>query len=175
MANWSLKRLWLAVYHKIVGEKATPEYIARGWALGIFCGCALPFGGQLAISIPLSFVCRASKVGATLGTFITNYFTIFFIYPFQCWVGNRILGGDLTLAMIRKSIASALHERSWEAMRVISGEIVRSFFCGGLLFALVFTPITYYLVKWTVQRYQERMTPRIRQRMERRAKRGAKV
>ena len=61
------------VYLKIVREKATPEYIARGWSIGMFFGCLIPIGGQLFCSIPTAFLLKGSKIGAVLGTFITNH------------------------------------------------------------------------------------------------------
>ena len=94
--NWFKRKLvWL--YRKIVHEKASPEYIARGWAIGMFYGCLIPFGLQLAFSIPTSFILKGSKIGATLGTLITNHVTIFFIYPVQCLVGNRLIGGAVVI------------------------------------------------------------------------------
>ena len=57
---------------KIVREKASPEYIARGWAIGMFFGCLIPFGFQLICSIPAAFILKGSKIGATLGTLLTN-------------------------------------------------------------------------------------------------------
>ena len=74
-----LQKMWLKMYIKIVREKATPEYIARGWAIGMFYGCLIPFGFQLICSIPTAFLLKGSKIGATVGTFITNHFTIFVI------------------------------------------------------------------------------------------------
>ena len=49
-----LKKILTFYYMKAVRDKGTPEYIARGWAIGMFVGFAIPFGLQLAISIPLS-------------------------------------------------------------------------------------------------------------------------
>ena len=51
---------WL--YYKIIRENATPEYVARGWAIGMFYGCFIPFGLQLACSIPTSFILKGSKI-----------------------------------------------------------------------------------------------------------------
>ena len=97
--KWTEKisRLVRYYYNKAVREKGTPEYIARGWAIGMFVGFAVPFGLQLVISIPLSFLMKGSKLGATVGTMATNHFTIFIIYPFQCWLGSRLIGNPLEL------------------------------------------------------------------------------
>jgi uncharacterized protein (DUF2062 family) len=48
----TIRRWWKKIYAKMVSEKATPEYIARGWAIGMFYGCFIPFGAQLILSIP---------------------------------------------------------------------------------------------------------------------------
>ena len=58
----TIRRWWLKLYTKMVGEKATPEYIARGWAIGMFYGCMIPFGFQLMLSIPTSFALKGSKI-----------------------------------------------------------------------------------------------------------------
>ena len=88
-------------YNKIVGEQASAEYIARGWAIGMFWGCICPFGFQLLCSIPSSFLLKGSKIGATLGTFITNHFSIFVIYPLQCYVGCLLIGRPVGYADIK--------------------------------------------------------------------------
>ena len=59
---------WRRLKARMVKEQLPPEDIAAGWALGVFVGCAVPFGLQLIISIPLALMMRVSKVGATLGT-----------------------------------------------------------------------------------------------------------
>ena len=106
---FNLRRKLIHFYVKIVRAEGTPTYIARGWALGMFIGCVIPMSAQLLISIPLSFVLRCSKIGATLGTFITNPVTVLFIYPAQCWVGNKIIGGSL----------------SWEATQQAARDLVK--------------------------------------------------
>ena len=125
---------------KMVREPLPPEDIAAGWALGVFVGCAIPFGLQLIISIPLAMMMRVSKIGATLGTFVTNPVTIFFIYPAQTFVVNKLLfGGSLTYSRLANT------ER-------LGAEAMASFFLGGFLLAIVMTPIAYFTVKRLVVR-----------------------
>jgi len=127
---------------KILKERLPPEDIAGGWALGMFIGCAVPFGIQLVIAIPLAMMMRVSKLGATLGTFITNPVTIFFIYPAQTFVMNKILfGGTLTYAKLAET------QWCWSAVRALGAEIMASFFLGGIALAAVLTPVTYFAVK----------------------------
>jgi len=136
---------------KIVRDPLPPEDIAAGWALGMFIGCAIPFGMQLIISIPLAMMMRVSKVGAVLGTFITNPITIFFIYPAQTFIVNKLLfGGSLTYARLADTDLG-----SWEAVRRLGSEAIASFFLGGFLLAIIFTPIVYFAVKRIVIRSRE--------------------
>ncbi len=139
---------------KAVRDKGTPEYIARGWAIGMFVGFAIPFGLQLAISIPLSFLLKGSKLGSILGTFATNHFTIFIIYPIQCWVGNRILCGNLSLDRIQCMMRDVLRLQDYETLFSMGLEVAAAFFVGGLLFAAVSTPVCYYAVRRVVINYR---------------------
>ena len=140
---------WRFLKRKMVREPLTPEAIAAGWALGMFVGCAIPFGLQLVVSVPLALMMRVSKIGATVGTLVTNPVTIFFIYPAQTWLVNRLLfDGSLSFSRLVEV------EWTWEAVRKLGAEAMASFFLGGFFLAIVLTPITYCVVKRLVIRYR---------------------
>lgn len=146
-----LGRFWFRLKAKILAEHASPTYVARGWALGMFIGCFIPFGLQLLVSVPLSFVLRASKVGATMGTLITNPVTIFFLYPAQTWVGSRLLGTPLTWDYLvevcgRLAKISLFTREGWQTLSDIGSRVLGGFFLGGFLLAVLLTPITYLVV-----------------------------
>ena len=157
-----IKRKYLAICAKIVREPASPEYIARGWAIGMFYGCAIPFGFQLILSIPTAFLLKASKIGASVGTLITNHFTIFIIYPAQCFIGNRLIGGNLSYQDICNALSGVFAEESYQELFLIGGELVASFFLGGAVLAAVLTPLTYFGVRSLVIRRRARKTGRER-------------
>ena len=156
--SW-IKDILGRLHAKIVREKAPPEYVARGWAIGVFIGFTIPFGIQLIISIPVAFIMKASKVGATLGTFVTNHITIFVIYPVQCWVGNRLLGGDLSYEAVKYAMREVIAEQSCDALLTLGGNLMEAFFVGGFVFAAICTPVTYLLVLRAVRRYRRRSRP----------------
>lgn len=138
-----------ALREKIVKEPLPPNRVAAGWALGMFVGCSIPFGLQLIISVPLAIMMRVSKVGATVGTLITNPVTIFFIYPAQTYVMNLILfDGSLSFDRLMGL------EWTWEAVRKLGTEAIASFFIGGFVLAIILTPITYFIVKSIVVRHR---------------------
>ena len=155
MANY-FKRKWIRLYAKIVKENATPEYIARGWAIGMFYGCLIPFGFQLLCSIPTAFLLKGSKIGATFGTLVTNHFTVFIIYPLQCHVGLILMGKSRDFAELKTIMSDVIHKGSWDALLGIGTELVAAFFIGGALLTAIMTPLTYYAVKNAVVRYRSK-------------------
>ena len=141
---------------RMVREQLPPEDIAAGWALGVCIGCAVPFGMQLIISVPLAIMCRISKLGATLGTLISNPVTVFIVYPAQTYVMGRLLFGAKFMSFEQLMDT----EWSWEAVRRLGSEAMVSFFLGGMALAALLTPIAYFAVKRMVIRHRERMLRR---------------
>ena len=147
----SLRSYWLDLKAKMVKDPLPPEDVAAGWALGMFIGCAIPFGFQLVISIPLAMMMRVSKIGATVGTLITNPVTIFIIYPAQTWAVNRLIfQGSLSFSRLMDM------EWTWETVRRLGVDAMLSFFIGGIALALVLSPVTYFAVKRIIIRYRSK-------------------
>ena len=163
------KKKWRKFYLKIVREKASPEYIARGWSIGMFFGCLIPIGGQLVCSIPAAFLLKGSKIGAVLGTFITNQITVFFIYPVQCYAGAKLIGLDLSYEDIKEKLKEIIDASDFtefvDATKSLAGDLTLAFFVGGAIMAIVLTPITYIAVKKMVIGYRIQLEKRRRKRL----------
>ena len=149
-----LKAKLSALYDKIVKERKSAEFIARGWALGVFVGSVIPFGIQIYIAVPLSFLLKGSKIGALTGTLISNPLTILFLYPAQCWMGSRLLGKDISWEAISDAMRGVVTQQDWSSLSQLSGHLVTSFFAGGLMLAAVCTPLTYFFVLHLVRNYR---------------------
>ena len=142
----------------------------------MFYGCTIPFGFQLILSIPTAILLKGSKIGATLGTFITNHFTIFVIYPAQCWAGSKVLelfGSEvvsveaIVAELGRLGAMSPLSGEFWSALGQLGGGVMSAFFIGGAILALVCTPLTYWGVLRSVEHRRARAEQRKRERRER--------
>ena len=153
LKSW-IRRKCLSIYSKIVREKASPEYIARGWAIGMFYGCLIPFGFQLICSIPTSFLLKGSKIGAALGTLLTNQVTIIFIYPVQCYVGSVLIGSGLSYDKVNDALQKLFRQQDYATLFGLGKDIVIGFFIGGFLLTAIMTPITYFVVLSMVRRYR---------------------
>jgi uncharacterized protein (DUF2062 family) len=158
-------------YTKIIRTPGTPDFVARGWALGVAVGCIVPVFCQLLVAIPLSFVCRCSKIGAIAGTFVTTPPTAIFIYPVLIWIGNKIINGNLSSDSAAELVkifndSSYSFVQKWQAFADMGGDLVAAFFAGGVAWAAIMVPLTYFGVRKLVISYR-----RIRE--ERRAKANA--
>ncbi len=150
-----------SIREKMVKDPLPPEAVAGGWALGVFVGFAIPFGFQLVVSVPLALMMRVSKVGATIGTFVTNPMTILVIYPVQMWAVDALLfGGSLSLSNLVGM------DWSWEAVRKLGVDAMLSFFIGGIALALLTSPITYFFVRSVVVEHRRRVGFRGRQKQK---------
>ena len=147
---------------QVLADPLSSDRVAAGWALGMFAGCFIPFGLQLIVTVPLAFRWRVSKIGATVGTLITNPVTIFFIYPAQCWVGSRLVGSPLSWEHLTGEVfpvlrsASVFSAAGLKAVCSLGWSVLGGFFAGGLLLALVMTPLTFFLVRRFVARRRRR-------------------
>ena len=151
-----IKEKFSELYGKIVKERKPAAFIARGWALGVCIGSVIPFGFQVYIALPLSFLLRCSKVGALTGTLITNPVSIVFLYPAQCWIGSRLIGRSLSWEDVTKAMGDVLANQDWATLMKLSSDLVASFFVGGFLLAAVATPVAYFAVLAMVRSYRRR-------------------
>ena len=132
-------------YFKMVRQSGTPEKIARGVAVGLFVGFMIPFGFQIIVAIPLAILFKANKLFSVTGTFVTNHFTIPFIYPFQ--------------------FKSLLKTPSFEALFELGHDVVIPFFTGGAFLALLFATAGYYAALGIVIQYRRKKSMRLRKNL----------
>ncbi len=106
------------------------------------------------VSVSLAFLLKGSKLGSMVGTLATNHFTIFIIYPFQCWLGSHLIGNPLDFADISSKMEQVIENQDYETLFGLGKDIIAAFFIGGFLLAFVSTPICYFVVKNMVIQYR---------------------
>ena len=150
----SLKPLLRYYMLKLVRNDGTPEYIARGVALRLAVGFVIPMFFQLAVAIPLSFLLRAAKVPAIAFTFVSNHFTVFLIYPVQCWIGSYLIMRPLTYRELEMKLKDVVADPSWATFSALGVDLGLAFLAGGVLFALLAAVPGYFLTVRLVKRYR---------------------
>ena len=143
-----------------MNQTGTPEYSARGVAIGLFIGFFVPMGVQLIIAIVMAYLLKANKVLSAVFTFVSNPYTVTVIYPFQCWFGSVLLGNPISYATITGAFGEFFKSPSLRALlvlgRMMERELLVPFFLAGALFGVVSAVIGYVVTIWLITRYRSR-------------------
>lgn len=113
------------------------------------------------LAIPL----RGARGAAVLATWITNPFTIPLIWPVQCYLGSFMIRNPLSYRLIKQLVSDAIREPSRKTAGALSGELIVSFFAGGLLLGTLAAVIGYFCTTKMVQRHRARTAERKKSRM----------
>jgi uncharacterized protein (DUF2062 family) len=138
----SLIRLLRFIYLKLFRINDSPQKIAQGFGLGVFLGI-LPGTGPIA-ALFLAFILRVNRIGALLGSVLTNTWLSFLIFPLSIKVGSIIM--DLRWQEVNSNWLRFLKEFRFRdlcklsVLKIILPVIVGFFviaFCLGLLTYLI--------------------------------------
>ncbi len=127
--------------------EASPRFLARGMAVGVFIGCFPFFGLQMVLSVFLAALLRGSKVLAAAGTWISNPLTSLPLYLFNYEVGRLLLGQS-------RSLGRLLQLSSWQALMQTSGELIYSLMLGSCLVGMITGLVSYGLTLRLAHRWR---------------------
>ncbi len=157
--NWLHYDYWRALlkyyYYKLVRQAGTPEYLARGMALGLFIGFLIPMGGQIIVVLVLAVWLKASKILAIAGTMVTNWFTVIIIYPLQCLIGSYLLFHPLKYSALQEQFRGLTENFSYSALWALGLEIAVPFFVGGLFLGIIAGFAGYRITLSLVREYRK--------------------
>lgn len=86
---------WLRrLYRRVMAMKGTPEYLAKGLAVGVFAGWFPFLGFQILFGVSLAVLFRGHKLLAVAGTWVSNPLTYVPIYLFNYKLGRWLLGSQ---------------------------------------------------------------------------------
>lgn len=144
-----LAYLWIRakrLFRRLAHQKATPQQIALGGALGVLIAFTPTFGVQMVLAIALAPLFRCSRLSSLVMCYVTNPFTLLPLYTFTYRVGAWLTGQAPLRGHVRL-LKEAIQSGSWtHAM----GEVFRCgwrlmgpLWVGGLAVGLVGAAITY--------------------------------
>jgi uncharacterized protein len=124
----------------------TPQRVASGLAAGVFVGMTPTIPFQTVLSIILAWMVRGSKVAAALGTWVTNPLTVPILYPLFYAIGRVVSPfGKHTQLPSKWGL-----EEIWS----IGTEMALASMIGGLVMALILTPVAYFVTLKYIGRLQ---------------------
>jgi uncharacterized protein len=94
--NKRMNRKLRYFYLRFIRLKATPEHLARGFAIGIFWGMFPLPGLQMLTAIVTAAFLRGSKIAAIAGTWLGNPLTTVPLAALNFHVGQTLLGRTWT-------------------------------------------------------------------------------
>ncbi|MCY7282243.1 MAG: DUF2062 domain-containing protein [Cyanobacteria bacterium CAN_BIN43] len=129
MVKAKLKRKFRYFYLRFVRLKATPEHLARGFAIGVFWGMFPLPGVQILTAIVTAAILRGSKVAAIAGTWLGNPLTTLPLTALNFHVGQTLLG--------RTWMASPQSISSVEGFLQLGGTAIGAYLVGCLTTGIV--------------------------------------
>ncbi len=130
------------VFKKIDG---TPDYVARGMAIGVFVGITPTIPFQTALALVLAALFRGSKPAAVLGIWSGNPLTIPLLYMGSYKLGMLMLG--------RPAFVSPLNQQFFMDFFKSGAVICCATIAGGALLGIIPALAAYYITRKTISRW----------------------
>ena len=161
----NFKKRMRNIYIKLIKQTGSPDFVARGVAIGFFIGFLIPMGGQTIVALPLAWLLKAKKIPAVACTWVTNPWTVIFIYPVQCYVGAKVMGGSLSFQQINNILGEFMKQRTWESFNQLGSNIMIPFLLGGALFGIISGTISYFTTYGIIVSHRNRIESRLTKRL----------
>ena len=118
-------------YNYLIALRGSPEEIALGLSIGLFIAMTPTVGFQMLVAVPVATALRGNPAAAAAGVWLTNPFTIPFLYGLNYWIGASLLGHDLMMTFGENiSFGILLGSGSHVWWSLVLGGVITGAFCG---------------------------------------------
>lgn len=124
--------------------KGSPEYVARGFALGVFVGITPTMPFQTALALGLAALCRGSKPAAVLGIWSGNPLTMPLIYAGCYRLGMLLLG--------KPAAALSIQEQPFTELLKSGADLCCAAFGVGVILGILPALAVYYITRLAISR-----------------------
>ena len=144
------RRIIRSYYLRFICLQGDPEFLARGTAIGVFIGITPTIPLHTVLVIIISYIFRASKIAALLGSFaVSNPITFFFQYYFSWRLGTWLTGKDLSwdqISAVLETLTSHLgFKTGMSALAGLGWDTIVVMVLGGCVLAFPFALLIYIL------------------------------
>jgi len=161
-----LARLPRYYFLRIKRLKGDPEYLARGFAFGIFMGILPLAPVQTIILVPLTILLRISTLAAFIaGILVSNPLTFIPQYYFTWKIGDAVLPGWVTWAQIETALRVIAEQGLLDGIAALSQLGVKAIAVietGGAIIGLPAGIISYFFVRRFFHAVHDRRLKRLR-------------
>ncbi len=130
--------------------RGNPKALAWGTAIGVLVGISPTIPLHTVLIVAITLLTRTSTIAAIISSFaVCNPLTYIPIYYFSMVIGNKVTPYELNWEKIKQALDILLsHQGFAESMKAVASlgyETLVVMIVGGLVLALPFTLISYYL------------------------------
>lgn len=152
------KRAWQYLIWRIKRRPGTPEFIARGFAIGVAINFWPILFTHFVGGIVLCWMIGGDIIAMFIGTLLGNPWTFAVVYPLMYKLGKVLLGlrpkhHETSLDTAEEVWAKIWPIESWHSLWVGLKEIIFPMMVGGMLLALPCALVAYYIARNTVRVY----------------------
>lgn len=142
-------------YNRFVKLRGCPKEIARGFGVGVFVGFTPTLGAQMLIALPLAALLKSNKLAAVAGVWVTNPVTAPVIYGLTYFIGSHFTGVSGRLA------TGFTQEMTLMEIVAQAPHVFWTLTVGGIVVGLPLALASYCLALAAVNRYRDRIQPKI--------------
>ncbi|WP_196885310.1 DUF2062 domain-containing protein [Aureivirga sp. CE67] len=132
----------IKLFKSIFKLEDNPEKIAKGFAMGSFIGMMPIPGFQVLVSLAFASLFKLNKKAACVAVFNTNLVTGLFIFSFNYWLGQKVLGIESGFAFPDK-----LDIHFVSTIFKAGSEVYLSLIVGGIITGIIYAIAAYFLLK----------------------------
>ncbi|MBL8994368.1 MAG: DUF2062 domain-containing protein [Spirochaetia bacterium] len=137
----------------LIRKDRSSHRVALGFAIGLFTAISPFLGLHTVMVLALAFLFRANKVVALAVGWVNNPVTMIPIYvpcyALGVWMVPRYQADW-------SHIRAFLHHANWDSLLVLGKAILIPFLVGSMTVALASGVLSYFAVRWLVERFQKR-------------------
>lgn len=146
-----IRRWWRRLYLRMARTKDAPEKIALGFSIGVALGILPTFGLGILLALVFSFLFKANKFAAVLGSMIMNPWIAPLFWTLSYMVGSMVLGNNWYQTWLD---LKAFRLKEIPLSEIIGKEILWPYLLGNIIIAGLFSLIFYFLILEAVRTYR---------------------
>ena len=147
-----IKNAFKLIYDKLVKIDDSPQRIALGFGLGVFCGI-LPGTGPLA-AVALALIFHVNKIAAFTGGFLTNTWLSVVTFVLAVKLGSVVTGADWN--DVYEKCKGIIQDFSFEKLKTVPfSEIILPLLIGYAVIGLISGAFAYFIAILVMQKRQK--------------------
>jgi uncharacterized protein (DUF2062 family) len=155
----AIKRTFKYIVWRLKRLPGTPEFIARGFAIGIAVNFWPVLFTHLIFGYMFCMLLDGSLLAMFIGTLAGNPWTFAIVYPLMYKIGKVLLGLKPIHAERSIDAAAGVWDKiwpieSWHSLSMAFQHVLWPMIIGGFLLGLPFTLLAYYLGRNAIKVYQ---------------------